>query len=953
MKAKFCIGILLLAATLLPAQTNNLTALLQQGLFEEQASRNLDAAIASYQTLAAQFDKDRQLAATAVFRLGECYRAQGKPNEAAAQYQRILRDFSDQTTLATLSQQDLAGMGLAKADVAKAETAPPVENTDAQLYKELQDRSISELSAILPTLLPDSALQGLIVRRNEVLAERASLVVDYATNNVLVRRADATLDVLNKQIEDRIGGLMAGLKVRAGLVPGSDVRQRQKDLFTRQIALAELDLADAQKMFQVGKVTQTEVRSREREVLRLRQELAALDSSSSANSEEDQEVTRIQGLLQNSPDLINSTESSGLTLVGKAALRGQLRVVTYLLDHGAEINGGSPALFQAVRSGNRAMVELLLGRGANIDQDAENGKTALYQAVNDGFQTIAEVLLARHANVNLAETKRGYTPLHIAAQSGRTNLMQMLIAAGALVDVQTSAGRTALSLAVESGSLEAVKLLLTAGADPNAGPLNTPLLVSVFKNNSVLAATLLSAGANPNARSRFNLPGQTDADTLNHAGNLSPLWLAVHQKYSAIGQLLLKSKADPDGSQIDGRSLLFSALSDTNLLETLLAAGAKVDPTSPDETEWTPLGAAVTRNFTPAVEILLKHGANPNFHNRNGVTPLHWATYPSPDARTIGLLLAYKADPNVRTGDGKTPLDYLKSALNENPAAPGLSEEEKKRIGELFNLLRQHGALDRLPDFTRIRITRQGLEQPLEIFHAASTLTNQFTLLEAVMRFYSQKQVVIPGQSVREAWIALPFPDLGRIIIRRPGQKIGDKENEIKVSLLNHSNVVDCAQDVPVQLGDVIEIPESVHALNAGMPNPVRELEAVLPAPKNASGVSLTSGVDLVLSATPWEKKRDTYQAVAQCLPKSVQLVVAGETTTFKVYPWREGFLNEALAKTDARSVLRSSSDLSRVMVTRKTANPAKPSVFTVNASQSADQLWLQAGDVLEVPEKQ
>src|ERR1039457_3267459 len=112
MKTKLCLGIFLLAAAVLRAQTNNLTALLQQGLFEEQASRNLDAAIADYSTLAAQFDKDRQLAATAVFRLGECYRAQGRTNEAAAQYQRILRDFSDQQTLATLSRQDLTGMGV-------------------------------------------------------------------------------------------------------------------------------------------------------------------------------------------------------------------------------------------------------------------------------------------------------------------------------------------------------------------------------------------------------------------------------------------------------------------------------------------------------------------------------------------------------------------------------------------------------------------------------------------------------------------------------------------------------------------------------------------------------------------------------------------------------------------------------------------------------------------------
>ena len=88
MKTKFCLLIFLLAAAVARAQTNNLTTLLQQGLFEEQANRNLDAAISNYQTLAGQFDQDRQLAATAVFRIGECYRMQGKTNEAAGQCQR-------------------------------------------------------------------------------------------------------------------------------------------------------------------------------------------------------------------------------------------------------------------------------------------------------------------------------------------------------------------------------------------------------------------------------------------------------------------------------------------------------------------------------------------------------------------------------------------------------------------------------------------------------------------------------------------------------------------------------------------------------------------------------------------------------------------------------------------------------------------------------------------------
>jgi hypothetical protein len=88
MKTNFLVLVFLLVALTSHAQSTNLTSLLQQGLLEEQANGNLNAAITDYQSLATEFDKNRQLAATAVFRLGECYRAQGKTNEAVAQYFR-------------------------------------------------------------------------------------------------------------------------------------------------------------------------------------------------------------------------------------------------------------------------------------------------------------------------------------------------------------------------------------------------------------------------------------------------------------------------------------------------------------------------------------------------------------------------------------------------------------------------------------------------------------------------------------------------------------------------------------------------------------------------------------------------------------------------------------------------------------------------------------------------
>ena len=91
------------------------SAALQKGLFEEEASQNLAAAIAAYQSVLTAHAEERKLAATALFRLGECHRKLGQTNDAIAQYQRLIADFADQTTLSALSRQNLAGMGAATA----------------------------------------------------------------------------------------------------------------------------------------------------------------------------------------------------------------------------------------------------------------------------------------------------------------------------------------------------------------------------------------------------------------------------------------------------------------------------------------------------------------------------------------------------------------------------------------------------------------------------------------------------------------------------------------------------------------------------------------------------------------------------------------------------------------------------------------------------------------------
>src|SRR5687767_9764708 len=90
------VTILVLGLTPLRAEAaEELTQTLQKGLFEEEANHNLPEAIRAYTAVLREFEPQQRLAATALFRLGECHRKLRQTNEAIAQYQRLVRDFSE------------------------------------------------------------------------------------------------------------------------------------------------------------------------------------------------------------------------------------------------------------------------------------------------------------------------------------------------------------------------------------------------------------------------------------------------------------------------------------------------------------------------------------------------------------------------------------------------------------------------------------------------------------------------------------------------------------------------------------------------------------------------------------------------------------------------------------------------------------------------------------------
>lgn len=158
----------------------------------------------------------------------------------------------------------------------------------------------------------------------------------------------------------------------------------------------------------------------------------------------------------------------------------------------------------AAMHGDVEAVRSLLRDGADVNAAQGDGMTALHWAARRGQSELVEVLLYAGAKLDAGTRIGRYTPLHIAAREGRTSVVRVLLEAGADPGVvTTNSGATPLHLAARSGDQEIVKLLIDQGAevDATAGSWGqTPLTFAAALNRVGAIEVLLAAGADPNAQ---------------------------------------------------------------------------------------------------------------------------------------------------------------------------------------------------------------------------------------------------------------------------------------------------------------------------------------------------------------------------------------------------------------------------------------------------------------------
>jgi hypothetical protein len=145
--------------------------------------------------------------------------------------------------------------------------------------------------------------------------------------------------------------------------------------------------------------------------------------------------------------------------------------------------------WEAVRKGDLAMVTSLLDKGADVNAKFRYGTTALFKAAERGHLEIVKLLLARGADVSVKDTFYGSTALSWALNGDHIEIVTVL-----LQKSPTEAGDVLMS-GVREGKPALVKIAL-AGGNVKAETLTPALVIATDdKDKPEIVEMLRQAGA--------------------------------------------------------------------------------------------------------------------------------------------------------------------------------------------------------------------------------------------------------------------------------------------------------------------------------------------------------------------------------------------------------------------------------------------------------------------------
>jgi ankyrin len=309
----------------------------------------------------------------------------------------------------------------------------------------------------------------------------------------------------------------------------------------------------------------------------------------------------------------------------------------------------------AAREGNIEAVKQHLASGADVNGEGEHGMTSmkgtpLHQAVSQERHEIIELLIAKGANVNVRDMAFTLTPLDWAVKLNKTETIKLLQKHGG-----KSSAEDSIHMAAKLGNFEAVKKHLDAGADINSteeGLLETPLdFTEEINANS--NALLKSVGL-PEDTVEIKAAKKEIANFLRkRGGKHSSIYEAAKGGDLEGIKEFLAAGVDPDEKTgfTFGQTPLYVA-STKEVVDLLIANGADVN--AYDNMYGTPLDYIIKSKRDEIAEFLRKNGAKTSDWLK-AADSIHRAASAG-HIEAIKQHLAKGTDVNEKLGNGATSL---------------------------------------------------------------------------------------------------------------------------------------------------------------------------------------------------------------------------------------------------------------------------------------------------------
>lgn len=383
---------------------------------------------------------------------------------------------------------------------------------------------------------------------------------------------------------------------------------------------------------------------------------------------------------------VNVRDDDGETPLHRASLNNGTESVSLLVKAGADIEAmdnllDSP-LHYAAEGNAVGSIAALLDAGARIDSVGYGGRTPLFEAIFWDNPEAVALLLRRGANVNFRidlenDNTHGESPLHTAAMCANTEIISLLLEAGADIEAMSVRGKKPIDYAVRDNRTDIVLFLMSRGAEvPEFFGYSSP-------KDPWAKAEKWYKSVKKSDTSPERIVGVERFCRTVRQGQVETVSLLLHKRRTDVNALDKHGYSPFHWAALEGNLEIMTMLLDNGAdLEFRTGKGSpplhlaawRYILNGKREAKGLPVEKIETLD---ALALLLDRGANADAVNAVGYSLLHIAAM-NDEVEIMCLLLGKDADLELRDGNGRTALFHA--------VGPARTKDEAAKI------LIDHGA---------------------------------------------------------------------------------------------------------------------------------------------------------------------------------------------------------------------------------------------------------------------